>query len=350
MKESKLKYLYIICLLLALLLILAGSVSAEILPEKVTIGETSLEGLDLAEAEKKLKEHFTSISFSYLDHYFTFSPEELGIKIDYQGTLKKLIKKPPWELLDISHKGLELEVFWTLDEEKLRSQLEKIAKVVTVPGKNATFTFKDGEIIISEGTKGSVVDVEFFKEHIKNKPLKNNYIIPVFSRDPLVTKKDLEGLEPTCLLSQFSSIFVKNYNRTENIRLASEKIKGTILAPGEVFSFNEVVGPRNKEAGFLMAMVISDGKFVPGLGGGICQVSSTLYNSVLSANLEVIERHSHSLPVTYVPRGKDATIAYGTLDFKFKNNTEGYILIDYKIEGQKLTYYLYGSRLIVFYL
>ena len=92
MEESKLKYLHIICLLLALLLILAGSVSAEILPEKVTIGETSLEGLDLAEGEKKLKEHFTSISFSYLDHYFTFSPEELGIHIDYQGSLEELIK------------------------------------------------------------------------------------------------------------------------------------------------------------------------------------------------------------------------------------------------------------------
>lgn len=346
MEESKLKYLNIIFFLIALLLILAGNVSAEIMPDNVTIGETSLEGLDLAEVEKKLEEYFTNISFSYLDYYFKFSPEELGIQVDYQGTLKNLVNKPPWKLLDISYKGLELDILRTVDEEKLRSQLEKIAEVVNVPGKNATFTVKDSKVVSIEGTRGSVVDVEFFKEHIKTNPLKNNYIIPIFSTDPVVTREDLKGLEPTNLLSQFSSIFVVNYNRTENVRLASEKIKGTVLGPGEVFSFNEVVGPRSKEAGFLTAIVISNGKFVLGLGGGICQVSSTLYNSVLAANLEIIERHPHSLPVTYVPRGKDATIAYGSLDFKFKNNTEGYILIDYKIEGQKLTYYLYGSRLV----
>lgn len=343
MEESKLKYLNIIILLVTLLLILAGSVSAEIMPDNVIIGETNLNGLDLAGAESKLKEHFNRISFRYLDHYFIFSPEELGIKIDFQGTIKSLVEKPPWELLDISYQGMELNIIRDLDEEKLIGQLEKIAEDVNVPGENATFTITDGNIITVGETKGNIVDVEFFKDHIKNNPLRNSYIIPIFPADPAVTKEDLIGIEPTNLLSQFSSTFVVNYNRTENIRLASEKLRGTVLAPGEVFSFNEVVGPRSKEAGFLTAMVISNGKFVPGLGGGICQVSSTLYNSVLEAELEIIERHPHSLLVTYVPRGKDATVAYGILDFKFRNNTRGYILIDYKIEGQNLTYYLYGS-------
>lgn len=130
-------------------------------------------------------------------------------------------------------------------------------------------------------------------------------------------------------------------NRTENIRLAAKALDGKRLAPGERFSFNRSVGERNVEAGFKVAQIIEGDAFVPGLGGGVCQVSSTLYNAVLLAQLDILERHQHSLPVNYVPSGQDATVAYGVLDFRFKNNTGKNLLIQSFLERTTLTFRIY---------
>lgn len=110
-------------------------------------------------------------------------------------------------------------------------------------------------------------------------------------------------------------------DRAHNIKLACEKINGYVLAPGEEFSYNDVVGPRTVERGFRIANVYVGNTVQPGIGGGICQVSSTMYNSVVFADLEITARRNHTLPVSYVPLGRDATVSYGATDFKFKNNT-----------------------------
>lgn len=122
------------------------------------------------------------------------------------------------------------------------------------------------------------------------------------------------------LLGRFSTNYsTKNFNRTNNIEIAAKKINGTILFPGETFSYNNALGERTTSAGFLEAGAYVGGVLVNEVGGGICQVSSTLYNSVLLANLEIVERKNHSVPPSYVPLGLDATISWGHIDFKFKN-------------------------------
>ncbi|WP_407307688.1 cell wall-binding repeat-containing protein [Desulfosporosinus sp. SB140] len=143
-------------------------------------------------------------------------------------------------------------------------------------------------------------------------------------------------------IAQYSTHFDATLvNRTENIRLAVKALNGKLLTPGERFSFNESVGERTAEAGYKEALIIEGNVFTPGLGGGICQVSSTLYNAVVLAHLEVLERHPHSLPVEYVPSGQDATVAFPTLDFKFRNSSDAYLLIRSFIEGNTLTFQLY---------
>jgi hypothetical protein len=116
-------------------------------------------------------------------------------------------------------------------------------------------------------------------------------------------------------------------NRTTNIRLAAKAINGTVIDAGKVFSFNRTVGPRYASKGYKEAVIFLNGKKDKGLGGGICQVSSTIYNAVLGAGLMVVERHAHSLPVTYVAPGRDATVFYGVQDFRFKNNTKSKVII-----------------------
>lgn len=131
-------------------------------------------------------------------------------------------------------------------------------------------------------------------------------------------QKELPPIEK--ILGKYKTSFNPNEkNRTVNLKLAAAAIHGKVIQPGKSFSFNGVVGPRTKERGYLPATIFVGGKKEQGLGGGICQVSSTLYNAVLNSKLTVVERHTHSLPVTYVPTGKDATVSYGWLDFRFKN-------------------------------
>jgi len=116
--------------------------------------------------------------------------------------------------------------------------------------------------------------------------------------------------------------------RNSNIELAAKLIDNKIVYPGETFSYNETVGPTTKANGFKKARIFIKGRKSEGYGGGVCQVSSTLYNAVDEAGLDVVERHRHSLPVEYVPKDRDAATSYGGIDFKFENNLERPVRID----------------------
>ena len=125
--------------------------------------------------------------------------------------------------------------------------------------------------------------------------------------------------------------------RGQNIKLAAEKIDKVIILPGQEFSFNKAVGPSTEKRGFKLAKVFINGEEHEGFGGGICQVSSTLYNAVMEAGLSISERHEHSKDVKYVPEGKDATASYGGVDFKFHNDSYYPIVIRAKTDGNKVT-------------
>ncbi|MBQ7718192.1 MAG: VanW family protein [Clostridia bacterium] len=156
----------------------------------------------------------------------------------------------------------------------------------------------------------------------ENKDYGQTYTIPATITSPEVTTEDAQAK----LFAKKLSSYRTNYNsgdvsRSENIALAAQLLNNTVLMPGDVFSYNGTLGERTEDAGFKIAHVYMNNEVVDGIGGGICQVSSTLYCSVLYANLEVVERVNHQLPVSYVPLGQDATVDYGNIDFKFKNNT-----------------------------
>ncbi|MDD2628158.1 MAG: VanW family protein [Clostridia bacterium] len=126
----------------------------------------------------------------------------------------------------------------------------------------------------------------------------------------------------------FTRFALNDVNRNTNLELASKAIDYYIIPNKGSFSFNDVVGPRSSSRGYKSANVIINNKFVPGIGGGICQVSSTLYWAATKCNLQILERHPHSLPVKYIPKGKDATVSYKQLDLRFQNNTGDPIRIE----------------------
>ena len=169
------------------------------------------------------------------------------------------------------------------------------------------------------------------------------YTIPLEISTPNITTNQIGTEAFPDLLGDFSTTYsTRNSNRSTNIRLASEKINGTVILPGETFSYNQTVGKRTAAAGFKSAAVYSNGEVTTGIGGGICQVSTTLYNAVLLSNLEIVERYNHGFQPGYVKSGTDATVSWGGPDFKFKNNRNYPIKIICSGSGGRIIIQIFG--------
>ena len=150
---------------------------------------------------------------------------------------------------------------------------------------------------------------------------KEEYSIPLKITKAKVTVAELGTKAFPNRLSNFTTRYdAGNISRTTNLGIATRKINEYVIQPGETFSYNKALGKRTVENGYKEAAVFENGGVTNGIGGGICQISTTLYNAVLQANLEIVERHNHSFVTSYADPGKDATVVYGALDFKFKNN------------------------------
>jgi len=150
---------------------------------------------------------------------------------------------------------------------------------------------------------------------------KKEYTIPLKITVPSKTIKDLgEEAFPDLIATYTTRYDASNYNRSTNLTIAANKINGTILMPDEIFSYNKIVGARTIQAGYKSASAYAGGKVVQDIGGGICQISSTVYNTALLANLEIVDRSNHQFQSSYVPVSRDATVSWGGLDFKFKNS------------------------------
>ncbi|MCL2574975.1 MAG: VanW family protein [Defluviitaleaceae bacterium] len=132
-----------------------------------------------------------------------------------------------------------------------------------------------------------------------------------------------------------SNFDIKQKNRTHNLDVSAKTLDGTIVAPGETFSFNEIIGKATRDKGYKLAKIFIKGKEEQGLGGGICQLSSTLYNAAEQAGLEIVERHPHSRRVYYVPENRDAAVAYGGVDLKIKNNTDKPVRIHSRVQNDE---------------
>ena len=174
---------------------------------------------------------------------------------------------------------------------------------------------------------------------------KEEYTIPLKILYPNVTTNMIGTEAFPDMLSNFSTKYdASNKNRTTNLILAAKKINGTVLMPGETFSYNKVVGERTIAAGYKEAPIYVNGRVEDGLGGGICQITTTLYNAVLYANLEVIERTNHQFVPSYANASRDATVVYGAIDFKFKNNREYPIKITCSVSNGIANFKIFGLK------
>ena len=187
------------------------------------------------------------------------------------------------------------------------------------------------------------ISIDEVKEKLKEKS--DEYIIPISKKKASVTINDI-GLEAfPDKIQEFSTRYDASLRgRSENLRIATSKIDGTVLMPGQQFSFNGVVGERTVQEGYKNAAIYEGGGVVDGLAGGICQISSTLYNAALFSNLQIDERYNHSFKTSYLGVGRDATVVYGIKDFKFTNNRSYPIKIEGSAENGVVTFAIYGIK------
>ena len=201
----------------------------------------------------------------------------------------------------------------------------------------------DGSVTIKESEIGRYMDINEAKDLINLDILHEDKIeLPVYKTEPKIYSNYYDGINKK--LGDFETDYSSSVkNRKENIRLAASKFNNMKLNPGDEISFNDVVGEISEKTGFKSATVIVGGEYESGIGGGICQVSTTLYNSLILSDLEITERHNHSRPIHYVDLGTDAAVARGYKDLKFKNNTNNPILILSEANGEKLNFKVLGN-------
>lgn len=259
-----------------------------------------------------------------------------GVKFDRDAVSKEVTEK----IRTMDFKAFEVEVT-TSDPAPV--DMDKISAEAQTAPKNATVDKTDGKTIVPS-VDGVAFDLEAAKE-IVGDGSEQTYEIPITRTPAEVTADKLaEVLFSDTLASTSTNLNAGNKPRTNNVRLACEHINGTILNPGDEFSYNGVVGERTAARGFQSAGAYANGQLIDEVGGGVCQPSTTLYMAVLRADLEVTERHNHSLTVAYAPLGEDATVSWGGPDFRFKNNTKYPIKILASQSGGSMSVKIIGTK------
>lgn len=242
----------------------------------------------------------------------------------------------------------QYNITFTFNEGYINDSIKAISSKINQSPLNASIHYTEEKTVkISADSKGVKLNEAKLKEEIK-KNINNRSIpdiridAPIEETSAEITASTLSNLN-TKIASFNTSFSSSSFARAHNIELSASLINGKLIFPGEIFSFNQCVGQRTKERGFMEAPVIVGYAIDSGLGGGICQVSSTLYNAILRTGITSIERTHHSLPSSYVPLGLDATVDWNDIDYKFKN-TFGYpIYIEAYVQNKILNINIYSN-------
>ncbi|NLY48186.1 MAG: hypothetical protein GX059_04100 [Clostridiales bacterium] len=327
----------------------------------VYIDTVDIGGMTVKEAQAALKKHIESLrgkSFAVLigDATLVVTMEELDYKYEPNNYIEQAVKLGKAGNLiqrykdnkDIEHGKKVYPLTYTYNEDKLMKILEKAAEKYKVKPKNATFTRKNGEFIFTDHELGSRMDVESTFITVKEK-LDNwnrlDFIVQAHMVDvlPQYTREDLEKC--TTILGEFTTEYKdSSEDRAANLANGARLINNAVLYPGDVFSSLDYLLPFTLENGYYMAGSYNAGRIEQTIGGGACQVTTTLYNAVLRAELEIVERHAHSMTVSYVDLAYDAAIAENSKNFKFKNNLDLPILIEAFSRDRVITFRIWGHE------
>ncbi|OGO84816.1 MAG: hypothetical protein A2Y24_04875 [Clostridiales bacterium GWE2_32_10] len=340
-----------------------NTVNSDKIYTKITINDVDVSGLSKDEAFKKVLESDTKVfSVPILNIYYKDINKDLYYDdIMASNNVQELIDKA----YDIGREGAlfdryavitklkktpqNFQISYLPDKEKIFKTIDSLKEKIETTPINATMKKdKMQSFVVTPGKTGTQINKDKTFEAIQNaiKKKESKVKIIVDSINPQYTKNALAEIQTP--LATYTTKFNRyDKSRTNNLQVATSFIDSSLVKPGETFSVNNAIKSRTAANGYQSAHVIVNGQLVDGIGGGICQVATTLYNAVMIADLKVVERHNHSLTSTYVSPGRDATVSGSYLDFKFQNTTNKQLYIQGYLDGGTLTYTIYGDAAAV---
>ncbi|MBV6459194.1 MAG: hypothetical protein HONBIEJF_02337 [Fimbriimonadaceae bacterium] len=322
----------------------------------IAFGKVDVGGLTREEAKKKLRVWWemeksaplTLTSSVLKNQPATTTPVGLGLAVDDEATAAQVALEDFWEMVSRSvgidaapPKSYPIQFKW--DAKKSKSLVAFVNDQVESPRK-ALVKYDGRQFIRQRESAGFELDVERLQETVLQAlETGGKGQLPITEAPKRVPDAALDSINEvrTSYSTRFSTGKV---TRCANIKLASSILDGVVLMPGDRFSFNDTVGRRTQKSGFKIAGVYKNGRHDFDVGGGICQVSTTLYNAALLSNLKIVQRSNHSMPVPYVPLGRDATVDYGSHDLVFENNLDTPIAVSCQYSPGKLTFTILGKK------
>ncbi|MCR1934829.1 VanW family protein [Clostridium tepidum] len=326
----------------------------------IRIENVNLSGKTLEEAKKLLKEQYVDklpsrkLVIKAENKNYTFEFSKLNVKYNLDKALdeafnygKNLNIFSQYKII-VHPKDKLISSGFSYDKEVMKKFIDGIYKDINKEPINAAVTSIDGKVKIIKHKNGKKLNIDKLQKNINNNMNGDaskdvELQAPIEEVKPKITTDKISSIN--ALIATYSTQYggISSPQRANNIEICTKSINGTVLMPGETFSFNQVVGERTEQRGYQAAPVIVGNEIESGLGGGICQVSSTLYNTILLSNIKSTERIHHTLPSSYVPLGMDATVDWGNIDYKFKNNFSYPIYIEGIADGNSIIFNLYSN-------
>lgn len=361
--RSKLIYKFMIGLIILFALLVIGERIFFLykIPPGLFIGEHCIGLMTYGEVEKFLEDLKFTLEEGEVYLYLqdrriagAFSLAEIGISFDKERTRQEVMNYKTPYLYFIRYKfkpeNILLPAHFKIKEDEYAHFLKSIEAKASISPQNARVWAENCMLKLSPHRRGLRINTENLSHELFNHiipwpsfpveiKLQVEYVMPVHTVSYIMKEMGIKS-EIVRATTFFNPL---NQNRVHNISLAASKVDNFLLAPGEIFSFNQIVGEATYAAGYKDAPIIYNQQYIMGAGGGICQVSSTIYNAALKAGLVIEERHNHGLPVTYLPPGLDAAVAYPHMDLKFKNNLPCHILIHLQVMNNELKVSFFGN-------
>lgn len=335
--------------------IMYSQINGSKIAENTYVGDVHIGSLTKEEAKTLLKNKVKMgiIELSYLDKKWEVNPSDIDASYDFDKTIEEAYNlnrnNNLFENLNTTIKtnfGAKntLDMIVNYNQKKLEGKLGDIKHDIDVEVKDASLNINGSNITVNEGSTGIELDIKASLEKIKKQLetgiISDNLVINVI--ESKITKDELSNID-TVLGRYSTTIKASSAGRVANIKKSAQKMNGYLMMPGEEFSYVDITGPYTSANGYGNAPVIVEGELQSGIGGGVCQVSSTLYNSVLYAGLEIVEIKNHSIPSSYVGKGRDAVVNDSGVDFVFKNNLSQPVYIRSYASGTTVVTEIYGS-------
>jgi vancomycin resistance protein YoaR len=343
-------------ILIAFLVVMSLKISSDKVVKNTYIGNVEIGGLTKEQAKQEIQKNykFQDIKLEYDGKEWVIAPSQIDIDFDLNKTVENAFNSNRKDgyftnlkntiSYSFGSKNTVLAVI-SYDETKLKNEMNTISKDINREVENATINVKNEQVIVVPEKNGRKLDIDKSIKTLKAQVGKGKFEdkLAVNEEQAKVKKEDLKEIDTT--LASYSTTFsTGQVNRSYNIAIASKSLNNIVLKPGEEFSFNKTTGKRIKSNGYKSAPVIENGEMQLDYGGGVCQVSSTLYNSVLLSGLDIVHVKNHTIPSSYVIKGRDATVADSGIDLLFKNSFDHTVFIKSHVDGNTLYTEIYGNK------